>query len=91
MCVFVIVSKQAVYARRQFKHKISVWESSLFPVVFHDHKDTYLFSIGAPQHIAAHDVDEVGLRVQLAHQPTEPPPEPGHAGEEERLKKCNNR
>lgn len=51
--------------------------SYLFPVTCHD---DYLFSISAPQHIAAHDVDEVGLRVQLAHQPTEPPPEPGRTG-----------
>lgn len=46
-----------------------------------EYKDDYLFSISAPQHIAAHDVYEVGLRVQLTHQPAEPPPEPGHTGE----------
>lgn len=44
-------------------------------------KDSYLFSISTSQHIAAHNVDEVGLWVQLAHQPAESPPEPGHTGE----------
>lgn len=44
-------------------------------------KDHYLFSISAAQHVAAHDVDEVGLWVQLAHQPAESPPEPGHSSE----------
>lgn len=43
-------------------------------------KDSYLFSISTSQHIAAHNVDEVGLWVQLAHQPAESPPEPGHTG-----------
>lgn len=37
---------------------------------------THLLSISASQHITTHDVDQVGLRVQFAHQPAEAPPEP---------------
>ena len=40
----------------------------------------YLFSVSAAQHVAAHDVHEVGLGVQFTHQPAEPPPESGHMG-----------
>lgn len=63
----------------QIKFRQTLCVGVLFPVACHDdYKDSYLFSISAPQHIAAHDVDEVGLRVQLTHQSAEPPPEPGH-------------
>lgn len=44
-------------------------------------KESYLFSISTSQDVAAHNVDEVGLGIQLTHQPAEPPPEPGHTGE----------
>ena len=42
----------------------------------HDNKDNYLFSISAPQHIAAHDVDDVWFWVDFAHEAAKPPPEP---------------
>ncbi len=86
MCIFVIMSKHAVYACRHFTLTFALtsgmWEFYLFfrLVMTHEYKDNHLFSISAPQHIAAHDVDEVGLWVQLTHQLAEPPPEPGHKG-----------
>lgn len=35
----------------------------------------YLLSIGVAQHVASHYVDEVGLRVDFAHEAAEPLPE----------------
>lgn len=37
----------------------------------------YLLSVGVPQDVTSHDVDEVGLGVQLAHEAAESLPEPG--------------
>lgn len=49
------------------QHHVMEWQTRL----------SYLLSIGTSQHVAAHDVDEVGLRVQFTHQSAQSTPEPG--------------
>lgn len=36
----------------------------------------YLLSIGVPQDVTSHNVDDVGFWVDFAHEAAEPPPEP---------------
>lgn len=38
----------------------------------------YLLSIGIAQHITAHNMNEIGLRIQQTHKPSQFLPEPAH-------------
>lgn len=44
-----------------------------------------LLSVGVPQDVTSHNVDQVGLWVDFTHETTEPPPEPEQRHTESRL------